>query len=208
MVHKLRSRDICHTSPRSNQIRADLYGETQGTVTHSTPNHHQRKREDINSPIKRIQNSMLKNVSQVEHLRPLMFNQRREEMLNVESSITGLNVTHYELKLRKLVDECIFSHTFKKRRGVSLYAIKKAIRENHSYNPITFSKPVSQYIASSIATGKLCQTTGHGASGTFRLNRTEHKKYVRQLQNLRKVSSQSHGIQRRPKQNKPYNTIN
>lgn len=46
-----------------------------------------------------------------------------------EATINTKNI----VKLQNAVDESIFKHTFGKRNGVSLYAVKKSLREEYSY---------------------------------------------------------------------------
>ncbi|XP_053947113.1 uncharacterized protein LOC128855904 [Anastrepha ludens] len=198
MVHKLRDRDVCQTSPRPSQVQSALFSPEQRTVAHSTPNHKRQMQ-----PLETIQSSLLEA-----HFPTITLNQWQEEIsFDNSADLYDLNVPKYKLKLHKLVDKYIFAHTFKKRSGVSLYTIRKALKEEHSCHPLRFGKPVSRYIALGIATGKFRQITGYGASGTFRLNRTIHAKYAHQLRKLHKVSSHSHTIQRRVQKQTKANTM-
>ncbi|XP_054729800.1 histone H1.2-like [Anastrepha obliqua] len=203
MVHKLRDRDVCQTSPRPSQVQSALFSPEQRTVAHSTPNHKRQMQPESNSVLETIPSSLLEA-----HFPTITLNQWQEEIsLDNSADLYDLNVSKYKLKLHKLVDKYIFSNTFKKRSGVSLYAIRKALKEEHSCHPFRIGKPVSLYIALGIATGKFRQITGHGASGTFRLNRTIHAKYAHQLRKLHKVSSHSHTIQRRAQKQAKANTM-
>ncbi|XP_011186002.1 uncharacterized protein LOC105214335 [Zeugodacus cucurbitae] len=187
MVHKLRNRDVCQTSPRPNQMRSNF----ERNVVHSTPDY-----KKILKPRNVISHrSVLVDLSNVERASTVRLNQGEEELSNnVSTIINDLNSSKPNIKLHKLIDEYIFSHTFGKRGGVSLYAIKKSLREEQPYNSNRTSRNVSRYIALSIKTGRFQQITGQGAAGTFRLNRSIHNNH--RLRRLRKVSLMSRTIQR------------
>ncbi|XP_039948109.1 uncharacterized protein LOC126751386 [Bactrocera neohumeralis] len=193
MVHKLRNRDICQSSPRSNQMQSRLAKTFMGNIGHSTPKHNEILRQR-NVLSKR---SVLVNMSNVGQDSTIRLNQREGGRSdNICATFNNLNNSKSQIKLHNIIDGYIFSHTFGKKSGVSLYAVKKSLREEQPYNSYRTSKQVSRYIAFSIKTGKFQQITGQGAAGTFRLNRSIHNGHLETLRRLRKVSLQSHTILR------------
>lgn len=83
----------------------------------------------------KFQLSVLGDMSNVEQASTLILNQRKGGIPNNVSNIfNDLNNSTSDIKLHKLIDEYIFSHTFRKRGGVSLYAVKKSMREDQLYN--------------------------------------------------------------------------
>lgn len=58
----------------------------------------------------------------------------------------------------------------KERSGSSLQAIKKYIAENNKVDADKLSPFIKRYLRKATASGKLVQTKGHGASGSFKLS--------------------------------------
>ncbi|XP_034948142.1 histone H1A, sperm-like [Chelonus insularis] len=73
----------------------------------------------------------------------------------------------------KMVETAIFS--LKDRRGSSLQAIKKYIVTNYNLNSEKIAPLVRRYIKFAISKGKLIQTKGKGASGSFKLPSANQK---------------------------------
>lgn len=183
MVHKLRNRDVCHTSPRPNQIQSFLTKTYTRHVGHSAPDYNKILGQR-NVLSKR---SVLADMSNVEQASTLQFNQREGGRSdNISATFYNLNNPTSHIKLHNIIDGYVFTHTFGKRGGVSLYAVKKSLREEQPYNSDKTLKLVSRYIAFSIKTGKFQQITGQGAAGTFRLNRSIHNGHLERLRRLRK----------------------
>jgi hypothetical protein len=61
-------------------------------------------------------------------------------------------------------------------RGSSLQAIKKYIAANYQVDTEPFSPFIKEYLKTAVAAGELVQTTGKGASGSFRLPAAKSKK--------------------------------
>ncbi|XP_020713691.1 uncharacterized protein LOC101449154 isoform X2 [Ceratitis capitata] len=186
MVHKLRNRDVCHTSPRPNQAQSSFKTQKR-QVLHSTPQHKQLKQKDAQN-----YHVIMADVSNIGQLTMPTLQQSDDTIsVNYSAVFEATSNTKNIVKLQNAVDESIFKHTFGKRNGVSLYAVKKSLREEYSYKSVRSLKPISRYVAFAIKNGKFQQITGHGASGTFRLNRDIHVSHVRRLGGLRKVSCNS-----------------
>ena len=68
--------------------------------------------------------------------------------------------------------------TLKERKGSSLAAIKKYMAANYKVDAAKLSPFIRRYLKKAVTDGKLVQTKGTGASGSFRLAKVaaEHKK--------------------------------
>ena len=77
-----------------------------------------------------------------------------------------------------MVDEAVSS--LKERTGSSLAAIKKHIAANHEVGDVARLAPfIKRYIKSAVTSGKLIQTKGTGASGSFKMAKIEKPKVVK-----------------------------
>lgn len=65
----------------------------------------------------------------------------------------------------------------KERKGSSLAAIKKYVAANYKVDPVKLAPFIRRYLKKAVADGKINQTKGSGASGSFKLvKKTEEKK--------------------------------
>ena len=70
----------------------------------------------------------------------------------------------------------------KDRKGSSLAAIKKYIAANYKVDVAKLAPFIRRYLKKAVADGKLSQTKGSGASGSFKIGKaTEEKKKVKKV---------------------------
>ena len=66
--------------------------------------------------------------------------------------------------------------TLKERKGSSLAAIKKYIAANYKVDVARLAPFIRRYLKSAVTSGKLTQTKGTGAAGSFRIGKEEKPK--------------------------------
>ena len=87
----------------------------------------------------------------------------------------------------------------KDRKGSSLAAIKKYIAANYKVDVAKLAPFIRRYLKKAVADGKLSQTKGSGASGSFKIGKaTEEKKKVKKV----KKPAKKAGAKKTPKKAK------
>lgn len=79
----------------------------------------------------------------------------------------------------------------KDRKGSSLAAIKKYISANYKVDVAKLAPFIRRYLKKAVADGKLSQTKGSGASGSFKIGKTtgEEKKKVKKVKKAKKPAA-------------------
>lgn len=72
----------------------------------------------------------------------------------------------------------------KERRGSSLPAIKKYIDNNYKVDMIRMTHLIKKYLKTAVANGALLQTSGKGASGSFKLKTSGSAKVEKQIKKV------------------------
>ena len=91
----------------------------------------------------------------------------------------------------QMVDAAITS--LKERSGSSLLAIKKYLTANYKVDADKLGPFIKKYLKTSVVSGKLVQTRGKGASGSFKLSPAKPKTEDANARNKKKKSSAAFG---------------
>ena len=77
----------------------------------------------------------------------------------------------------------------KDRKGSSLAAIKKYIAANYKVDVAKLAPFIRRYLKKAVADGKLSQTKGSGASGSFKIGKTTGEEKVKKAKKAKKPAA-------------------
>lgn len=163
MVHTLRDRKICTSSPDCSLLSLNLV-TTPPLIT------------------SRVNSSKEVIASHSSHL--------ENQHLTKDVTTKEMDKTAFAVTLGVRIDEIIFQQTFKRFGGISLFAIKKHLNEEYHYNSHRYRRLIRNYIVESLANGNLQQASGKGASGSVRLSNNKHRKFARARVQQRSINVQ------------------
>lgn len=100
-----------------------------------------------------------------------------------------------------MVDAAI--KNLKERKGSSLAAIKKYIAANYKVDVAKLAPFIRRYVKKAVADGKLSQTKGSGASGSFKIGKdTDEKKVTKVKKTPKKAVKKPAAAKKTPKKAK------
>lgn len=106
-----------------------------------------------------------------------------------------------KLTTKMMINQALID--LKSRKGVSLYAIKKYITDKYNVDIEKLNYHIKKYIKSAVEEGKIVQTKGIGASGSFKLvpvkeQKPKKKKIVKEKTETKKDPEKKKKIKEKP----------